>query len=254
MREVVKRPAFGGLTKPGLADLGEPHRSAVAEHSRIPLVLVPFCLRAAAMSQHRLQETGTELLGRLAGIPHQAKAERATTLDTVIEMSEPASRLQSEVSGHPDGPRILFDAWKSGVVSDRDLRGLIPDAWTRSGNDQPEQVIGTQDWVEMFRTAGFVSQPTSQIAPVGTLTIYRGAPEQRSRGMAWSTDVIKAEQHRQRCEKFNETALLYTATIEPIGVLALFSSRGEEEVVVDPQFLIDHRLIGPPANRTSGCD
>lgn len=166
-------------------------------------------------------------------------------------MSEPAIRLQGEVIGHPDGPRVLFDAWKARVVSDRDLRGLIPDAWIRSGNDQPEQVIGTQDWVSMFRTAGFVSQPTSLIAPVDTLTIYRGAPEQRSRGMAWSTDIITAEQHRQRCEKFNETALLYTATVQPPAVLALFHSRGEEEVVLDPQFLIDHRPTDLPANRTS---
>ncbi|HEU5469087.1 MAG TPA: hypothetical protein VFV67_00425 [Actinophytocola sp.] len=169
----------------------------------------------------------------------------------MIEMSEPAIRLQGEVIGHPDGPRVLFHAWTAGVVSDRDLRGLIPDAWIRSGNDQPEQVIGTQHWVAMFRTAGFVSQPTSLIAPVDTVTVYRGAPEQRSRGMAWSTNINAAEQHRQRCEKFNETALLYTATIEPRGVLALFRSHREDEVVLDPQFLIDHRPTDPPTNRTS---
>jgi TniQ len=113
--------------------------------------------------------------------------------------------------------------------------GLSRRAIERSGNDQPEQVIGTQDWVAMFRAAGFVSQPTSLIAPVDTLTIYRGAPEQRSRGMAWSTDIITAERHRQRCEQFNETALLYTATVQPSAVLALFHSRREEEVVLNPQ-------------------
>lgn len=168
-------------------------------------------------------------------------------------MSERAIRLQGEVIGQPDGPRVLFDAWKAGVVSDRDLRGLIPDAWIRSGNDRPEQVIGTQNWVAMFRAAGFVSQPTSLRAPVDTVTIYRGAPEQRSRGMAWSLDINTAEQHRQRCKNLTETALLYTATVQPPAVLALFHSRGEEEVVVDPQFLIEHRLIDPPIDQTNRC-
>lgn len=168
-------------------------------------------------------------------------------------MSEPAIRLQGEVIGHPDGPRALFDAWKAGVISVTDLRGLIPDAWIRSGNDQPEQVIGTQAWVAMFRAAGFVSQPASLIAPVDNLTIYRGAPEQRSRGMAWSTSIIIAEQHRQRSERFNENAFLYAATVQPPAVLALFHSRREEEVVVDPQFIVDHRLIDTPTNQTNGC-
>jgi hypothetical protein len=171
----------------------------------------------------------------------------ATTLQVVIEWSEPAIRLQGDVIGRPDGPKILFDAWMAGDVSDGDLRGLIPDAWMRSGNDQPEQVIATHAWVTMFRAAGFVSQPTSLIAPVDALTVYRGAPEQRSAGMAWSVSIVKAEEFRQRCTKFNETALLYAATVEPAAVLGLFGGRAEQEVVVDPQFLTDLRLTAPPS-------
>lgn len=155
----------------------------------------------------------------------------------MIALSEAAIRLQGDVIGKPDGPNVLLDAWRHGLVSDTDLRGLLPDAWTRSGNDRPEQVIGTRAWVRMFRAAGFVSQPTYLTAPDKTLRVYRGAPEQRWCGMAWSSDPDKAEEHRQRCTRFGEIALVYTALVEPAAVLALFGSRAEQEVVVDPAFL-----------------
>lgn len=158
-------------------------------------------------------------------------------------LSEAAIRLQGDVIGKPDGPRVLLDAWQHGLVSDIDLRGLLPDAWTRSGNDRPEQMIGTRAWMRMFRAAGFVSQPTYLTAPDRTLRIYRGAPEQRCRGMAWSSDPDKAEEHRQRCPHFGEIALVYTALVERDAVLALFGSRAEREVVVDPAFLFNLRSV-----------
>ena len=166
----------------------------------------------------------------------------------MIVLSEAAIRLQGDVIGKPDGPRVLLDAWQRGVVSNTDLRGLLPDAWTRSGNDRPEQVIGTQAWVRMFRAAGFVSQPTYLAVPDRTLRIYRGAPERRSRRMAWSVDPDKAEEHRQRCVRFGEDALVYTAQVEPAAVLALFGSRAEQEVVVDPPFLLAHQIYNPRSN------
>jgi hypothetical protein len=122
------------------------------------------------------------------------RLELGSTLGTVIEMSDAAGHLQGDVIGKPYGPRVLVDAWTARAVSDVDLRCLIPDAWTRSGNDRPEQAIGTQRWVAMFRAAEFVSQPTNLIAPVKALDVYRGAPEQRSRGTASSIAILTPEE------------------------------------------------------------
>jgi hypothetical protein len=59
-------------------------------------------------------------------------------------------RLLAEIVQHwLDGPRILYDGWVAGEVSDRDLRGLIPDTWLYV--DWPERIIGASKWVRMFR-------------------------------------------------------------------------------------------------------
>jgi hypothetical protein len=58
-------------------------------------------------------------------------------------------RLMAEiVQDRLEGPRILFDAWATGQVSDLDLRGLIPDIWLYV--DWPERTIGAVKWVQMF--------------------------------------------------------------------------------------------------------
>ncbi len=149
--------------------------------------------------------------------------------------SESALRLQSEVFGRPDGPRVLYDAWATGKISARDLRSMIADVWLRT--DQAAQVIDAQRWVGMFRAAGFVSQPTHLLAPTRPLTVYRGAPEHRSRAMAWTLSAETGGHSRLRCERLGEMAFVYTTTVQPEAVLALFASRAEHEVVVDPEAL-----------------
>jgi hypothetical protein len=46
------------------------------------------------------------------------------------QVSEASMRLLAEiVSDRLEGPRVLYDAWAAGDVSDVDLRDLIPDTW-----------------------------------------------------------------------------------------------------------------------------
>ena len=91
--------------------------------------------------------------------------------------------------------------------------------------------------VRMFRAAGFVSQPIYLTAPDRTLRIYLDASELRCRGRGGAAIQGKAEEHRRQCTHFGEIALVYAALVEPTAVLALFGSRAEREVVVDPAFL-----------------
>jgi hypothetical protein len=45
----------------------------------------------------------------------------------VIEVSEAGKRMLAEIAGDRlNGPKVLYDAWAAGQISDGDLRALIP--------------------------------------------------------------------------------------------------------------------------------
>ena len=65
-------------------------------------------------------------------------------------VSEADVRLLAEiVQDRLNGPRVLYDAWVGGQISDCDLRPLIPDTWLYV--DWPKRVISTVKWVQLFR-------------------------------------------------------------------------------------------------------
>lgn len=140
-------------------------------------------------------------------------------------------------SGSPEGPQVLWDAWQAGKLSVADLRGVIPQIWAYT--DWPECVIGADRWTSLFREAGLLVVPTYLPQPTVPLTLYRGATEVRSRGMAWSLEKSKAQEFQERYTKLGKTAHVYTVTVEPADVLAVFELRGEHEVIVNTAALND---------------
>jgi hypothetical protein len=162
----------------------------------------------------------------------------------VSEVSEAGMRLLAEiVQDRLEGPRILHDAWAARLVSNLDLRGLIPDTWLYV--DWPERIIGAVKWVRMFRAAGFLTVPYGLTHPSSPLTVYRGASAERMTGMSWTEDSSRAEQFRQRHSWHAPTAI-YRAVVAPAAVLALLERKGESppEVVVDPEMLKGIDQIG----------
>ena len=154
-------------------------------------------------------------------------------------------RLLAEiVQDRLNGPRVLYDAWAGGQISDCDLRPLIPDTWLYV--DWPERVIGAGRWVRLFRTAGFLSIPYGLSRPDSAMTVFRGATAERRSGMSWTTDVGRADQFRQRHSWHAPTAI-YRTVAAPDAVLALLERRGEgpPEVVVDPRMLAAVEQVGP---------
>jgi hypothetical protein len=148
-------------------------------------------------------------------------------------LSTAAKLLEPDLYGKPDGPSRLFDSWVAGKVQDTDLRGLVPLTWLY--NDSPEHVIGARNWMRLFRAGGFMIHPTSLTRPVGSLTVFRGATEERSRGMAWTETPEMAGHFRQRHVTFGK-AHIYRATLDAMAILALFERRGEgREFVLDPE-------------------
>jgi hypothetical protein len=141
------------------------------------------------------------------------------------------------------GPRVLYDAWFGGQISDCDLRPLIPDTWLYV--DWPERVIGADKWVQLFRAAGFLCIPYGLSRPDSAMTVFRGATAERWSGMSWTTDIGRADQFRQRHSWHAPTAI-YRTVAAPDAVLALLERRGEgpPEVVVDPRMLAVVEQVG----------
>jgi hypothetical protein len=163
----------------------------------------------------------------------------------VIEVSDAGKRLLAEIVGDRlNGPKVLYDAWTAGQISDGDLRVLIPDTWLYV--DWPERIIGAGNWVRLFRVAGFLSIPYGLPRPDSAITVFRGATAERRAGMSWTTDIDRADQFRQRHSWHAPTAV-YRAVVTPDAVLALLERRGEgpPEVVVDPRMLTAVEQVGP---------
>ena len=163
----------------------------------------------------------------------------------VIEVSEAGKRMLAEIAGDRlNGPKVLYDAWAAGQISDGDLRALIPDTWLYV--DWPERIIGAGNWVRLFRAAGFLSIPYGLPRPDGAITVFRGAAAERRAGMSWTTDIDRADQFRQRHSWHAPTAV-YRAVVTPDSVLALLERRGEgpPEVVIDPRMLTAVEQVGP---------
>jgi hypothetical protein len=163
----------------------------------------------------------------------------------VIEVSEAGKRLLAEIAGDRlNGPKVLYDAWAAGQISEGDLRALIPDTWLYV--DWPERIIGAGNWVRLFRAAGFLSIPYGLPRPDGAITVFRGATAERRAGMSWTTDIDRADQFRQRHSWHAPTAV-YRAVVTPDAVLLLLERRGEgpPEVVIDPRMLTAVEQVRP---------
>jgi hypothetical protein len=63
-----------------------------------------------------------------------------------------------------NGPRVVYDAWADGQISDCDLRALIPDTWLYV--DWPERVIGAGKWSGCSVLPGSSASPTGCRGPI----------------------------------------------------------------------------------------
>jgi hypothetical protein len=138
-------------------------------------------------------------------------------------------------------PRILLNAFRDGRVPADDLPELIAFAWLWS--DEPTSDVSRRDWLEIFEVVRFFSYPLYHSQPATTITVYRGTTEDRLRGMSWAEDPDVARILGRR-HGWHGPASLYSATIEPAGVLAYLSRQGEGwTVVIDPTRLEDFQRL-----------
>lgn len=115
---------------------------------------------------------------------------------------------------------------------------VLAEIWPRL--HAPLRHHGNVALVTMFRHAGYVTDGTGK--PDANLVIYRGEPaDPAGPGIAWSAEREIAIGYARRYSTTGPTRVLQ-ATAPPMAVLARFAS--EDEVVVQPDLLIDVKTIG----------
>jgi hypothetical protein len=88
--------------------------------------------------------------------------------------------LEVTLRTSPDGPRLLHDAFSAESVSVENLRSLVPLAWCYHCLSAPERVIGSEQWVEMFRAGRAVQDPVQFAYADSRDHALSGNPQRRS--------------------------------------------------------------------------
>ena len=153
--------------------------------------------------------------------------------------------LEITLQTSPEGPRVLYDAFMAGNMPLEKLRSLVPHAWCRHPLSAPEDVIGSERWVEMFRAVGLCKVPTTLPTPSGEITLYRGTHESAARGMAWTDCRTGAESYRDgRLKRSHLTAHIYRTVIGTEAVLAVLRPGADSiEYVIDPMLIVEIDVV-----------
>jgi hypothetical protein len=135
------------------------------------------------------------------------------------------------LAGNHELADLVFNSFWSGTLLPSDLPEAVADAWTMES--APEGRLHTDEWLELFDAAGFVSDTPSTFAPTEPLRLYRGSSPARVTRMSWtsSPDVASAFAARHTAAGF--AATVFQATVPPENVLGFFNSRSESEFVIN---------------------
>lgn len=132
-------------------------------------------------------------------------------------------------------------------LSAEDMAVILADAWINSECPNMDVDVSKAELVEMFKQADKAHLMTEDerklLAKLGdTVTVYRGLTSYNAkniRALSWTTDRKKAEWFAHR---FSEKGTVYTAQIKKANILAVFMSRGESEIVLNPKALMQLKI------------
>ena len=139
---------------------------------------------------------------------------------------------------------MTFVKFAKDDLSKDDFSELLADAWIRSENPNSDANLSSRELVSMFRSADkHLLMDESEINQLYNMddivTVYRGVTpvhEKNVKALSWTLDYETACWFANR---FGQEGTVYEATIAKEHILALFNSRNESEVIVDPRYLQD---------------
>ncbi len=174
-----------------------------------------------------------------------------TALDTAVLPEHwtgmPTGQLTAEQfsslvarNGRNSGPHLMHDLYYMRRISTETLTAVICEVW--SDAEYPQSWLGRDGWVDFFRLAGYTRDGVPATPP-DTITLYRGCPPSRTRGMSWSSSIEQARWFAERA-RFATPGNVYTATVTGEQLLAEITIGGEDEFVVDTRGIQVARVSG----------
>jgi hypothetical protein len=118
----------------------------------------------------------------------------------------------------------------------------LASAWT--GAKYPYDALAVEDWLWLFRSAGFTTDTADISPPKSDLDVYRGCLPDHRLGLAWTTNPDCARWFAKVWleRRHIKGGRVYAARVRPDHVLGIMHERSEDEVVIDPSGLFDVRL------------
>jgi hypothetical protein len=136
-----------------------------------------------------------------------------------------------------DLPDVVYQVVLADCLTDEGAHDAVARGWTMT--EFPEANLGHEEWVELFDyIGGYVTDEGPDTNDGGEPVLYRGATEDRSAGMAWTTDRDRAQWFADRFSSSLDPAFVYEIRDVPArAILARFEGRGENEVVIETEGL-----------------
>lgn len=150
---------------------------------------------------------------------------------------------------------MLFVKLASPFLSRKDFLVLLADAWVRSEAPNRDPNITKGQLVEMFKSADQNDLMTKEERFAldrfdDPVAICRGVTPYNENDLLALSWTLNRDKARWFSERFGEKGKVYEAEIRKQYILAFFSGRGEDEVVVDPKHL--QNIVLSAEQRPSG--
>lgn len=143
---------------------------------------------------------------------------------------------------------LTFIKYVRNALADNEMAELLADAWVNSECPNMDVDVSKPELVEMFTQADkqylMNEKERKLLAQLSDrVTVYRGVTSYNAknvRALSWTTNKEKAKWFAHR---FQENGTVYSAQISKTQILAVFSSRGESEIVLNPKGLMQLKKV-----------
>jgi len=137
---------------------------------------------------------------------------------------------------------LTFIKYAKDGLSAAEFSEILADAWIKAEAPNMDVNVSKTELVGLFSQADKQSLMTESEQKrfadlTETVTVYRGVTSYNAknvRALSWTLDRSKAEWFAHR---FSEDGKVYQAQINKADILAIFTSRNESEVVLNPRKL-----------------
>ncbi len=137
---------------------------------------------------------------------------------------------------------LTFIKYAKDGLSAAEFSEILADAWIKAEAPNMDVNVSKTELVGLFSQADKQSLMTEDEQKrfadlTETVTVYRGVTSYNAknvRALSWTLDRSKAEWFAHR---FGEDGKVYQAQIKKADILAIFTSRNESEVVLNPRKL-----------------